>query len=296
MNTWHVITSGHLSRNKFWGESETVQYHPVLATCTVVQTEHGNVVVDPSQDGEEMRQSVFNRCGLKPSDIDIVYSTHFHRDHWMGAHAFPNAAFYMPKTDCESAMALKDYVIPEHAESLARLVPIEGQIVEGLTLVPLPGHTPGLQGVLFDAPEGRVLISGDSIMNFEYFQAKEGYFYSVSLEKSRESIEKAAQIADFIVPGHGNYFPVRAYPFKEAGKPVRRAYPETNGRFSLNTPVREFMRLPGYLEFMRAELSETANMFQLTMSRDCPLYVIVMSMGVKPERAERFVELANARG
>lgn len=292
MYQWHVATVGHLSRNKFWGEDEYCCYHPVLATSTVIQTPYGNILVDPSQKGEEMQKSVFDCCGLKPEEIHIIYSTHFHNDHWLGVDAFPNAEFYMAKGDLESLMSLKDYVPKEDARVLERVKPAEGELVDGILLIPLPGHTAGLQGLLFEGPEGKILVSGDSVMGYEFFQAKEGYFYSYSLELCRKSIEKAAQIADYIIPGHGKYFSVQAYPFHEqiAALPQKDAEnPDVCYTYNLNTTIGEILNLENGFELFQKFLSPELTKLTLKMSASLPIGVLIKSMGLKPEQAKEFL-------
>jgi glyoxylase-like metal-dependent hydrolase (beta-lactamase superfamily II) len=69
----------------------------------------------------------------------------------------------------------------------------------------------GLTGVVFDAPEGKVVVSGDSVMAPDYFAHRQGYYNSIDFAVSRETIEKIADIADIVVPGHSNYFLTRVF-------------------------------------------------------------------------------------
>lgn len=36
MYTWHILTIGHLSRNKFWGERNDTAYRAPLATSALL--------------------------------------------------------------------------------------------------------------------------------------------------------------------------------------------------------------------------------------------------------------------
>lgn len=36
MYTFHILTIGHLSRNRYWGESDSIAYRRALATCTLI--------------------------------------------------------------------------------------------------------------------------------------------------------------------------------------------------------------------------------------------------------------------
>jgi len=213
MMQWHMISSGHLTRNKFWGEDESVAYHPCLASTTVIQTGDCNILVDPGKNADELLFDLYTRSGLKADDIHIVYSTHKHFDHWMGVGAFETADFYMAAKDLAFLQEHIDLLDEENKRVIERAKPGSGSLVGGIDVVELPGHTKGLAGLLFEAGEGKVLAAGDAVMTYEFFRAKEGYLFSGDARESRKSIEKAAGIADFIIPGHGNYFSVRAYPF-----------------------------------------------------------------------------------
>ena len=292
MNKWNIVTAGHLSRNKFWGEDEYSSNHPVLATSTIIQSEFGNILVDPSMNAEDMQKAVYDSCGLKPEEINIIYSTHFHNDHWMGVEGFPNAEFYMAKDDLLSLLSLRDCVAEETRRVLDRVKPASGELIEGFQLIPLPGHTAGLQGLLFDAPEGKVLICGDSVMGYEFFQAKQGYFYSYSLEKCVESIQKASEIADIIVPGHGNYFSVKAYPFNELTeeKPDETylGIPQ-NGKYSIETTIGEILSREDGLQLFEEHITKGFPLMALKMSAYLPIRVLAKSMGLNKEQLEKFI-------
>lgn len=52
MYTFHILTIGHLSRNKFWGESNDQAYRKPLATSTLLLGEGEVIVADPSLPGK----------------------------------------------------------------------------------------------------------------------------------------------------------------------------------------------------------------------------------------------------
>lgn len=79
-------------------------------------------------------------------------------------------------------------------------------LTPNVEIVPLAGHTLGLAGVLFTSGGKRILLSGDTIMNPEFYVGREGYFIDESQEATRASMEWAAQNTDLIVPGHGDWF------------------------------------------------------------------------------------------
>jgi len=207
---WDIVTIGHLSRNKFWGEGPEKPLRGVLCTSTVVVTDLGNVVIDPSEPPEQFEKTLFENTGLHPSDIDYVFVTHFHLDHWIGAPLFKNATWYMSERDIEN---VKNAKWPGMDNSLyARFTPAPAEFLEGLfRTIALPGHSEGLTALQFQAPEGRILATGDCVMTKEFFEHGESYFFGADVATCEQSIRKAATLADVIIPGHGNYFVVKAH-------------------------------------------------------------------------------------
>lgn len=208
---WKTLTLGHLSRNKFWGESDAAQYHSVVATTTLVQTEEINILVDPTLPVEQTEALLQLHAGLGREDIHIVYATHYHGDHRVDADKYPNAKQYMSAASLQDAQAAIEEVrqgrgVPAFVVGLEDFLPAPEQLAPGVTLYPLPGHTDGNTGLMLAASEGRVLLAGDTIMGEEYFCAGEGYWFNTSAEKTHISILRAAQDADIVVPGHGDVF------------------------------------------------------------------------------------------
>lgn len=208
---WKTLTLGHLSRNKFWGESDAAQYHSVVATTTLVQTDGFNILVDPTLPVEQTEALLQLHAGLRREDIHIVYATHYHGDHRVDADQYPNAKQYMSAASLQDAQAAIEEVrqgrgVPAFVMGLEDFLPAPEQLAPGVTLYPLPGHTDGNTGLMLAASEGRVLLAGDTIMGEEYFCAGEGYWFNTSAEKTHISILRAAQDADIVVPGHGDVF------------------------------------------------------------------------------------------
>lgn len=290
MNRWHIVTNGHLSRNKFWGEAENVMYHPVLATSIVIESEYGNILVDPSMDGKAMTEAVFNHCGLRAEEIDIIYSTHCHLDHWMGLSEFPNAKCYMAKGDLEDLRGWQPYFDEPTRQIIDRLNPAEGELVPGMKLIPLPGHTLGIQGLLFDGPEGKILVTGDAVMGVEFFQAKEGYFYSACPEQAAKSVEQAAEVADYIIPGHGNYFSVKAYPFAEAQENLLAA-PKEIGGVGSDVKLGQFMDDAEKRHALMGLLPNGMGEGYLRTNQDISLVAFVTSMGLDAEQIRTLFEV-----
>ncbi|MDR1062013.1 MAG: MBL fold metallo-hydrolase [Clostridiales bacterium] len=202
MFEYHVLTIGQFSRNCFWGEDDGRAYRGAVCTSTLVKGAK-NIVADPSLPPEEMAAVLYNRSGLRPEAIDAVFVTHAHGDHYVGIECFPNAKWYMSATDLEAMLASAD---GRERELAGRMIPASPGFVEGVGLLAAPGHTLGTAAMLFDSADGRVAVCGDAAMTRDFFRARKGYYNSADFALSAQSIDRLAEAADIVVPGHGNYF------------------------------------------------------------------------------------------
>src|SRR5215467_6859503 len=124
-------------------------------------------------------------AGFPPELVDVVFCTHLHIDHvgwntrlhdgrWVPT--FPNARYLTgrrefeywqqqdqePSGDAVQLPGLEDSVLPLFEAGLLNLVDDGYELAEGLTLLPLPGHTPGQLGVRADGSAPAVFC-GDAI-------------------------------------------------------------------------------------------------------------------------------------
>jgi glyoxylase-like metal-dependent hydrolase (beta-lactamase superfamily II) len=214
---WCVLSLGYFSRNKYWGEDEGKAYRSALCTSTFIEIGGKRLVIDPPVKPELMKNILDQRTGLKPGAIDYVFISHRHGDHFVGLESFPNAELLAAPEECEDirrqirdAPNIRGYFTDP--DGLAeRIKPAGEEIMPGVATIPLPGHTMGLTGVIFEALEGKVVVSGDSVMTADHFAHRQGYHNSVDFDVSRKTIEKIADIADIVVPGHSNYFITRVF-------------------------------------------------------------------------------------
>ena len=199
VSDWRILTIGNITRNRFWGEGDEKPLRSVLCTSTLIKTEDRWLLIDPAEEPDAMRLTLDRRAGIHPEDISAVFITHHHGDHCMGLSAFPGAKIFMPSD--EAALS--------GLTGIAQACDGD-EIAPGVRVVALPGHTDGLCGVVFNAAEGTVLVAGDAVMTRDFFAARVGYYNSVDFAACAQTHEKIAAIADVVVPGHDNYFLVKA--------------------------------------------------------------------------------------
>ncbi len=131
--------------------------------------------------GKSLREA-----GYLPSQVDMVLVTHLHSDHIGGLTSkggermFPNATVYVAKSESdfwlskEIAAKAPAEARPffDAAQTIAAPYVKAGKwhtfeatdkIADGLTIVPLPGHTPGHSGFQFESAGQRIFFWGDTV-------------------------------------------------------------------------------------------------------------------------------------
>jgi glyoxylase-like metal-dependent hydrolase (beta-lactamase superfamily II) len=125
-------------------------------------------------------------AGYTPEEVDLVLVTHLHSDHFGGIttqdgkRVFPNANVYVAKAESDfwlspeiAAKAPKEaQPFFQSAQAIAAPYIKAGKwhtfsgsesIVDGMQIVPLPGHTPGHTGYEFSSKGQKILFWGDII-------------------------------------------------------------------------------------------------------------------------------------
>jgi glyoxylase-like metal-dependent hydrolase (beta-lactamase superfamily II) len=125
-------------------------------------------------------------AGYTPEEVDLVLVTHLHSDHvgglttQDGKRFFPNADVYVAKAESDfwlspeiAAKAPKDaQPFFQSAQAIAAPYIKAGKwhtfigsepIVDGMQVVPLPGHTPGHTGYEFSSKGQQILFWGDVV-------------------------------------------------------------------------------------------------------------------------------------
>jgi len=164
---------------------------PLQTNCLLLQAGGRNVVVeagygDKWSDKERgiyalERRTIVDALGeqqVDPLGIDTVIVTHLHFDHAGGltrldeagalVPTFPNAEVIVQRTEWTDARANKSTMtrtyLRSHLDPVAdrvRLIDGEAEVLPGITVWPMVGHTWGQQAVRFSDAQGTVCFPGD---------------------------------------------------------------------------------------------------------------------------------------
>ncbi|MFW2366492.1 MAG: MBL fold metallo-hydrolase [Desulforhopalus sp.] len=184
------------------------------STVALIQTGGHNLLVDTGSYGDRAQLLIaLDKIALPPEKIDGLFLTHFHYDHLLNFDLFPNAVIYLSAEEIKYVQGggyqtANDPFVPAALYPLleGRIIPYSGdvELLPGVRTVPLPGHTPGMTGLLLDR-EG-VLFAGDGIKNgHEFVKGQPPPVFGDS-EDALRSYQRGTELAQIIVPGHDNPF------------------------------------------------------------------------------------------
>jgi N-acyl homoserine lactone hydrolase len=119
-------------------------------------------------------EEALRRNGVEIEDVHTVITSHLHFDHCGQNDRFGGSRVLVQRAEIEAAKA-PHYTVAEWAFPLnIDLTPIDGdlQVVDGITIVSTPGHTPGHQSVLITDQNGtRTIVCCQASWNTASFEA-----------------------------------------------------------------------------------------------------------------------------
>lgn len=168
-------------------------------TITLIKS-HKNCMVDlgVATDKNIILQQL-KRNGLTPQDIDVVILTHSDVDHIGNMNLFPDATF-IGGNDVIQGDLFKEFFKEKYS------------VDENITVIHTPGHDNRSISVLVKTSKGMVAITGDL---FEYNKdwvtadtSQPWETWSQDKKLQDKSRTKIWELADYIIPGHGDIFKV----------------------------------------------------------------------------------------
>jgi len=145
--------------------------------------------------------------GYKVEDVKHVIISHMHIDHIGGLHYFAKTAtIYVNKTEFEFALSLTHqsandndfgFYVRSLVDVMANkvvLIDKDQELFEGIHVINVPGHVPGLMAVRAELESGEVLFTSDAAnMASNYFEGVPGGIVTDGNSAS-ESVKKLHEI------------------------------------------------------------------------------------------------------
>lgn len=156
---------------------------------------------------------------VDPADVRTVINTHLHWDHCSNNDLFPNARIVVQKSELEYAIdpllpnrktyELQPGALPRWVAALDRIETVSGDVdlLPGIRLVHLPGHSPGSQGVLVSTGSTTHLIAGDCVSVYENWEG-DGHIAHVptggltNMHEYMDSFAKIERLEAAVIPSH----------------------------------------------------------------------------------------------
>jgi glyoxylase-like metal-dependent hydrolase (beta-lactamase superfamily II) len=188
-----------------------------------------NVLVDTGISNPEIQKYLFGRAyeeintferalesvGITPDDVNIVIQTHLHYDHCANTQKCRNAKVIVQ--EAELNFAYSPHALFAGSINLAflkdlnfRVVSGDAEILPGIEVILVPGHSPGTQAVAVETEKGTAIISGfcsikDNFYPPEAMRQKWPVMapgVSVNSLQAFDSALRLKSLADIIIPQH----------------------------------------------------------------------------------------------
>lgn len=166
---------------------------PVFDSNTIIIKDENIILIDPGTESKEYFKEILDELNLDLNDVDLVFNTHSHYDHFQGNKYFPEADKMAFEPDAGKISRKTD-------EEITRIREEEKLSTGELTfkIIHTPGHSKGSCSLHLP---GEILICGDLVFaNGSYGRVDlEGGF----LKDLKKSLEKVKDL-DFkhLLPGH----------------------------------------------------------------------------------------------
>jgi glyoxylase-like metal-dependent hydrolase (beta-lactamase superfamily II) len=159
--------------------------------------------------------------GIGPADVSAIVVTHLHYDHTGNLHAFPDARLFVPARELEfwtGDYARRPQFAPHaeredvaHVERAAqegrvRLTQGTEEILDGVQVVTVGGHSPGQQVMVVESDAGPVVLTSDAVHLYEELELDRPFAVMHDLEQMYAAYDLVHDLARsrgaVVVPGH----------------------------------------------------------------------------------------------
>lgn len=179
--------------------------------------EHHGYTLDRPVDLEP--STVISEAGVEIGDVEHVINTHLHWDHCSNNTLFTEASFYIQSDELayaadplpwhKKAYEKKNGIKPPWLAVWDRIETVRGdaEIVPGVSVITVPGHTPGSQAVVVETDAGPHLLTGDLIDTYENWEGNDVVPHIPSgvhtdLFQYHASFQRVEELGATVIPSH----------------------------------------------------------------------------------------------
>jgi glyoxylase-like metal-dependent hydrolase (beta-lactamase superfamily II) len=151
---------------------------------------------------------------ITPEDIDIVINTHLHDDHCGNNNLFTESTFYVHRDElsfCRKPHPIDHRYDDYFIEGIDFIeIEKETELLPGLELLPMPGHTPGTMAVKVATNHGTTVITGFCCNSRNFPDNGPAICPGVHTDAiaAWDSIQKIKEMKATILPMHELHLPV----------------------------------------------------------------------------------------
>lgn len=161
------------------------------STVVLVKDENLIMIVDPGTvPDQSLIREKLKEEGLTVNDINVVFITHSHMDHYRNIGMFP-------KDKVLDFWGWWEGDVWKEANK---------NITKNIKVIKTPGHSYDSVTLLVKTKKGNVAICGDVFWKESFPESDP---YASDREKLKGSRKKVLEIADYVIPGHGKMFKVK---------------------------------------------------------------------------------------
>jgi N-acyl homoserine lactone hydrolase len=192
----------------------TDQGNPAFCSIHLVESEGGRMLFDCGHVGRRAALvSVLANRGLTPADIDCVVLSHSHWDHLQNADLFARVLLHP-----DELRFLSSPGIPSWTKAVLEGLDVQqtgegDQLMPGVKVVELPGHTPGSIGLVVETSNGTAVLAGDAVPDAAVLRSRRASGHPTDQAKADASVVRVAALAELVYPGHDG--PLRVDPAGE---------------------------------------------------------------------------------
>jgi glyoxylase-like metal-dependent hydrolase (beta-lactamase superfamily II) len=193
--------------------------------------------IDGSGGGHASLRQALAKVGVAPQQINFVVLTHLHFDHGANMDLFPEACVIIQRLELTHAVDpvptqrpffFKEaliHLLGRKRPSRLRIIDGDLDLIDGVTILKVPGHTPGMQIPIVTTTRGKVAIVSDlgdhyrnwypsnpratrHPLNYLADSFLPGSIRSETERTYLDSMRRAMEESDIIIPAHDTRIPI----------------------------------------------------------------------------------------